>query len=314
MTFKLDKTKTSINQALKVIAEYEKVHGEIDISGNHQSNLNKLTSIQSDSQFNSRKCSMTKPTLRIIHHFACSGGTLISKCISALPNTFLLSETHPLSMNHISGKPKYLPSDVTTLARYAKVPDVEALAKHLFANNIKDTERFVREQGGLLVLREHSHIDFCVGTTINDSGVVFDCLKEIFDVKNLVTVRHPIDAYISLVSNDWVQFSPATFDEYCFRMLRFLDIYSYCTVLKYEDFVSDPDKHMRLICSELELTFDSSYRSTFSSSLVTGDSGRSGNVIEERERRPIEPDLAKEIKTSKNFKILVKRLKYSKDI
>ncbi len=27
-----------------------------------------------------------KPTIRVIHHLACSGGTLFSKCISAMPN------------------------------------------------------------------------------------------------------------------------------------------------------------------------------------------------------------------------------------
>ena len=43
------------------------------------------------------KYEATKPVIRIIHHLACSGGTLISKCISAMPNVYLLSEVHPFT-------------------------------------------------------------------------------------------------------------------------------------------------------------------------------------------------------------------------
>ena len=58
----------------------------------------------------------TKPKLRIIHHLACSGGTLISKCISALPNVYLLSELHPTTTLHMGGgRPKFLPADVLSL-------------------------------------------------------------------------------------------------------------------------------------------------------------------------------------------------------
>ena len=39
----------------------------------------------------------SKPVIRLIHHFACSGGTLVSKCLSVMPNVFLLSEVHPHS-------------------------------------------------------------------------------------------------------------------------------------------------------------------------------------------------------------------------
>src|SRR5690606_26210779 len=38
-----------------------------------------------------------KEPVRIVHHFACTGGTLICKCIAAMPNTQLLSEVNPLN-------------------------------------------------------------------------------------------------------------------------------------------------------------------------------------------------------------------------
>jgi hypothetical protein len=254
-----------------------------------------------------------KPILRVIHHFACSGGTLISKCLSSMPNVFLLSEVHPTSKNHMAGKPKYLPSDITSLARYANVPEVDELAIKLFINNIVDTETFVRERGGILVLREHTHIDFCLGDKVTAQSAVDDCLNTHFKLKHLVTVRNPIDAYMSLVINGWVQFTPPSFDEYCKRLLEFINRYPNKTIVKYEDFVKHPDKKLRKICKILALPFDDRFGDIFDVFTVTGDSGRKGDNIEMRERRPIELNLLSEIKRSKNFRRVAKVLKYEKD-
>ena len=36
-----------------------------------------------------------KPLLRTIHHLACTGGTVISKCLAAMPDVALISEVNP---------------------------------------------------------------------------------------------------------------------------------------------------------------------------------------------------------------------------
>ena len=254
-----------------------------------------------------------KPTLRILHHFACSGGTLISKCIAAMPNIYVLSEAHPLSVNHISGKPKYSPTDITTLARYANVPNADLLAKRIFTNNILETEAFLSQGGGELVLREHSHIDFCLGESADQISVVEDCLKEHFNIKHLITVRNPVDAYMSLSINGWIQFSPPSFDEYCKRLIEFIERYPIKNIIKYEDFVQNPDKQMRKVCSLLHIEFDERYRDFFGIFIVTGDSGRKSDDIAMRKRRPIDKPLLNEIKHSKNFKKVAKMLKYGRD-
>ena len=41
--------------------------------------------------------SLSRPFARAIHHFACSGGTVISKCVAAMPHVALLSEVNPLN-------------------------------------------------------------------------------------------------------------------------------------------------------------------------------------------------------------------------
>jgi hypothetical protein len=40
---------------------------------------------------------LESPVVRTLHHVACSGGTLISRCLAALPGVVLLSELNPLN-------------------------------------------------------------------------------------------------------------------------------------------------------------------------------------------------------------------------
>ncbi|GAB5380444.1 MAG: hypothetical protein Alis3KO_25840 [Aliiglaciecola sp.] len=270
--------------------------------------LERCANIVSNEQLSS------KPSLRIVHHFACSGGTLLSKCISSLPNVYLLSEIHPLSLNHLGSKPKYLPTDTISLARYAKVPDVDFFAKQLFLRNIQYTEKYISDRGGILVLREHTHIDYCLGKKASPYSVVDKSLNKHFDLKHVVTVRNPIDSYVSLKLNDWVQFSPPTFDEYCKRLLKFINRYSKKSIIKYEDFVEEPFKKIRKICKLLDLPYDERFIDIFDLFDVTGDSGRSGGSIEKRERRQIDSSLVDEIHASKNFNKVCKILKYEKGV
>ena len=80
-----------------------------------------------------------KPKLRIIHHLACSGGTLISKCLSALPNVYLLSEVHPhTSLALDVNKPRYSPTDISSLAKYANIPFANELADKILKTEFRN--------------------------------------------------------------------------------------------------------------------------------------------------------------------------------
>ncbi|WP_133468407.1 hypothetical protein [Paraglaciecola marina] len=252
-----------------------------------------------------------KPTLRLIHHFACSGGTLISKCLAALPNVFLLSEVHPETTNHLGGgKPKFLPTDITSLSRYAGVPKVNELAIKIFTQNIRCTYQHVVELGGLLILRDHSHSDYCVGPRFDGDSKVYSVLKTEFDILRLVTIRHPVDAYMSLVKNNWEQHEPKGFEEYCKRFLIFTSHYPKSQIVKYEDVVKDPNKSIKVIANKLNLPFTSNFIDIFDTMLVTGDSGRSGAVIEERPRRTLTSGQIKMVQASKSFKKIAKKFDY----
>ncbi|GAA0856800.1 sulfotransferase [Aliiglaciecola litoralis] len=226
-----------------------------------------------------------KPVLRIIHHLACSGGTLISKCLSAIPNVFLLSELHPYSDLHLrTAKPKFSPSDIASLSKYAQVPEQRQLAQKLFAQSVKLTFEHVDNRAGTLILRDHTHSDYNLGSLTENGSEVVSALKDDFEIRSIVTVRNPIDAYASLVKNNWQHFEPFTFDEYCRRLNRLLCDFSHCPIIKFEDFTHSPISEMHKICKFFEIPFSEEFESLFELFNVTGDSGRSANVIGVRER------------------------------
>ena len=256
-----------------------------------------------------------KPLIRVIHHLACSGGTLISKCISALPGTYLLSEVHPNTTIHLgAGTPKFCPSDITVLARYANIPNIESLAKNVFKSNVDLINKHLNTLGGLLVLREHSHSDYCIGKNAQPSSTLISVLEEKYRVLSLVTVRNPVDCYLSMQQNGWLHFEPSTFDEYCKRYLSFLKQFSSEKIVKYEDFIDEPDTQLAKMAQILQLPYTDTFKETFSIFKVTGDSGRGGEIIERRPRRSLSKELSQEIAESEGFQTILKKLNYDNDI
>lgn len=250
-----------------------------------------------------------KPTLRIIHHLACSGGTLISKCISALPNVYLLSEVHPFTDLALSkGKPKYSPTDLIALSHYAGVPNHQELAGKLFKQAVISTYEHVEKLGGILVLRDHTHSDYCTHAELPEKSRVHQLLEDDFDIKSVLTIRDPIDSYASLVKNGWVHFSPNDFDEYCRRILVMLEQFKPEQIFKYEDFVDAPQEILHQLTKQLDLPFDDNFEEIFGSFRVTGDSGRSSDTIEKKEHLYNTETKAK-LENSENYNIISSAIK-----
>lgn len=252
-----------------------------------------------------------KPTLRVIHHFACSGGTLISKCIAAQLNVFLLSELHPTTRHGFdSERAQFTPRDVVTQAIYSRIPDVDTLAKNIFVKNIIETEKHVRRLGGYLVLRAHSHSDYCTCQPLPNENSIQSLLEPHFNIKNLVTIRDPIDSFLSLRENKWVHFTPNIFDEYCRRFLIFIESLPKAKIIKYENFVVSPDKEMIEINEFYKLGIPISNLDDIDIYQVSGDSGRQGVEIKPRKRKEISKDFKSEILNSNYFKLIVERFNY----
>lgn len=293
-----------LKQALKLINDHSAIHNgtskaEVDTEGlnNTQSLLERCAAVVDKDNANA------KPTLRVIHHFACSGGTLISKCLAAQPNVFLLSELHPTTRHgNAWSKAEYTPRDIITQAFYGGVPNVDQLAEHIFVDNIVKTEKHVRNLGGTLLVRAHTHADYCMNVSPPDVDIVTRLLDPYFEIKQLVTVRNPIDSFLSLRENQWIHYQPGTFEEYCRRLLKFLKAFEPSVIVYYEDFVLDPDKYIKRCAEIVELPIVNYAADYIDILKVSGDSGRSGSYIIPRQRKQISDEYRQEITESISFK------------
>ena len=247
--------------------------------------------------------------IRTIHHFACTGGTLISKCIAAMPNAQLLSEVDPLSV-HEYGRPNFYPTDVIELLKKSSRGTSVDQIKTIFQSCLKTILADLSAQGLFLILRDHAHSHYCIGGCVPERPNLREIVREKFSVLSLVTVRDPIDSYNSLKANNWIQFSPANFNEYCRRYVTFLHAYADVPIVRYEDFVDEPQLIMKQICSILTLPFNTDFQDLFDVYKLTGDSGRSGPKISRRSRRQIDMALEEEIKFSDSYHELCELLGY----
>lgn len=251
-----------------------------------------------------------KMPIRIIQHLSSTGGTLIAKCLAAMPNVALLSEVNPLSPILNTGIPRFSPTDLIHLAKRGRFPHIEELCQKLFKTDIEIISKHVRQLGKYLVIREHSHSDFLVGESPNDFSTIKGLLKDDHAILAVVTVRHPVDSYLSLLNNGWVHYAPETFDEYCRRYLLFIESNKKVPLYKYEDFVNDPQSETKRICEALDLPYNEDFLDIFDLNIMSGDSGRSSDVIETRRRREQDAGFRKEQGDSQMYSQLCDKLGY----
>jgi hypothetical protein len=320
MNITLQSLQESISQAISMIDHSQLVSDDLLIQQSTKPTTNSVDFTNAKSLLN--KCEQVtnsyqsaKPMIRVIHHFACNGGSLFTKCLSSMANTFILSEVHPHFYQHLkTDMATFLPSDIATLAMQAGVPGPYKLARKIFNQSIKSTHGHVEQLGGILVLRDHSHSDFCVGTEYRQKTLITELLKDDFDVISIATVRNPIDAYSSLLLNGWVHFSPQTFDAYCERLNQFLVQFKKQNIIYYEDFVRQPEKVMEKMCLILNIEYDESFMDLYDQFKVTGDSGRKSSGISKRRRREVTAELKSEIESSKHFRLICKEYKFHSTI
>lgn len=255
--------------------------------------------------------SSMQPVLRTVHHFACTGGTLLGKCIAVMPCVRLLSEVDPLStMTRLRA---FAPMDLAGLAAMSSRPLDDAGLVRIFLAGLDVLARDSRLEGRDLVLRDHSHSHFCFGDMRFDRPSLRDILTPHYPLLSLLWVRHPLDSFLSLVRQNWVRFEPATIEEYAGRYNMFLDHYAELDVLRYEDFVTAPESSMQRVCSILQLAYNPDFQALFPARSLSGDSGRSGSVISLRPRRDIPDGVRNMLADAPAYRRLCLRLGYAPD-
>jgi len=250
-----------------------------------------------------------KPLLRTIHHLACTGGTVICKCLATMPDTALLSEVNPFNRSTRGFEPS---NPLLLLEMSHRKLSISEIIED-FTNKISYAHEICRRDDVDLIIRDHSHTDFCTGTHPSLACPVIDYLASDFDLVSVVTVRNPLDSFLSLLSQGWEkQFSPSTLQEYSHRYLAFLDRYTSLPIFRYEDFCMNPEAFLASLCDTLDISFSAEFIHKFGSVRLSGDSGRTGtNLIELRQRREIPDGLRGEIKSSESYLELLDRLGYA---
>ncbi len=252
--------------------------------------------------------------VRSIHHLSCTGGTIICKCLAAMHDVVLLSELHPLNPGAIIFNP-FDPLQHYQIGYPAINYKAEADLQQFFMERLHLVVESCRWHQKALILRDHSHTDYLT-SGISAKKHLLATLGNKYATRPLVTIRNPIDSYLSLQNNvekkGWYT-DVQSFDHYCCRVLHFISSYSDSEIFLYEDFVENPDRFLQKICASLDIRYNANYRQAFPNFQLTGDSGRgtSYKEIKKLSRRDYSPAFRDQIDSSKYFHILARRFGYS---
>ena len=303
-----EKLTDCLEAAKKLLSDYPR--SDFLLTDNADHSTQDLTLFERCIEFCNAGIPQEMEPVRLIQHLSCTGGTIISKCIAVMPNVVLLSEVNPASELPITSTVRFAPTDMIQLAKQSGIPSFDDLRIKLFRAEIAEVIKHTRNLGGRLVLRVHSHSDYLVGDIASQPNYVKNSLDGRHPLVSVMTVRHPIDSYLSLVQNNWIHFNPQTFDEYCRRYLVYLDHNQNDPLFKYEDFIYDPKQEIKSICKALSLPFNEDFMDLFELIKLTGESGRASNKISVRSKRKDDGSLLRSARNSSNYQKLCAQLDY----
>jgi hypothetical protein len=252
-----------------------------------------------------------RPRIRIIHHLARSGGTLISRCIASMGGVVLLSEIHPLGVRRFDPlRQAHAWYGLLTTADLERVRR-ERLA---FTDAIGLIAERCADRGLSLVLRDWSHLDYTGVPFVKPSwrSQMAHTLARDFELVRTSTVRHPLDQWLSLSTKPAFvgRLDP---EQYLCGVERFALEARATGFSRYEDFTHDPDPVLQSICAALDIGFDPAYRERWAYySNVTGDvaPGRAGQVIEALPRQAVDPAVERRIQALPPYRRILELLGY----
>lgn len=252
--------------------------------------------------------------LRILHHFACTGGTLVSRALASQPNTMVLSELDPFSTIMLGAPHRFAPSDVIYQAQESRMPPRTDTVGRMFTQTLKALHQDLTAEGRRLVIRDHTYSHYCA---IDDPSVrpaLPDLLAPSFDLRRAITVRHPLDSFVSMSNMNWARPPVRTLELYAGRYEMFLDACPGVDIHHYETFAEDPETGCRQLAQSLDLPFDPRWQDVLSLVTMSGDSGRKSPKIGLRPRRPLPDPIRSELAAgAPAYAALCARLGYNPD-
>lgn len=296
----------ALDDALELLDRHGSAPGTLSASAHSPESL----LAQCVALWESASASRSEP-VRALHQFACTGGTLVGRCISSMPNVQLLSEVDPLSrMQVIEGEMRFAPTDFVQLLYQSSRGVDEQTIVDLFHAGLELILTRCRAVGQRLVIRDHAHSKYCTGSGVAERPSVHELISSRFDTLAAVVVRHPLDSYLSLRNNQWMTFAPATVEEYALRYRAFLGDHHELPRFRYEDIVAKPEESVRELCDHLQVPFADGFADRFEQFRLTGDSGRSGGWIAPRPRRALDEDMERQLRDAPHYRSLLGELGY----
>jgi len=252
-----------------------------------------------------------KPTIRVLHHLARSGGTVISKCLAVMDSVVLLSEIHPLGIEQFN--PLVQAREWFQLVSGDESRARGKMNRSGFLDAIALIHRRCDERDKRLVIRDWSHLDFTGVPFVQDPSYrlqTADVLRDRFDAVHIATVRHPLDQLLSLrrlanIQEYWDE--PAILRGFrCFAE-RAVEV----GFLRYEDFVADPDRVLRELCERLQLEFDDGYKDRWADYRnITGAVVSKGTTIQAEPRGAVDLELLGRLSGNDDYQTILELLGY----
>ncbi len=260
-----------------------------------------------------------KPVVRILHHLARSGGTVISRCLGSMDEVVLLSEIHPYgSQIH---NPVQQASEWFHLFTSEELRAFQARAL-TFVEAVEAIRQRVEDSGRLLVIRDWSHLDF-TGVPFTEQPsyrlTTAEVLSQHYHIVHTATVRHPLDQWISLNRLIMFNYGPRPQARpFMFGYLRFAELAKKMGYVRYEDFTRDSDAALRLLCERLQLPFNINYKNKWPHyETITGENttpSESRRVtlpgIHSLKRQPFSDKTAKDLQDCTDYTSALKLLGY----
>jgi hypothetical protein len=183
----------------------------------------------------------------------------------------------------------------------------------VFLDGVAALHRRLSAEARHLVLRIHSHSRYCRGSQVRPGAALAARLAARFELRQIVTLRHPLDSYASLIRKGWVQFAPATLEEYSRRYLVFLDDHAGLPRFHYESFATDPDPLAQQMLAALALPYRPGWADLMPVVPMSGDEGDPGARIALPPRRALPEGAEAEARAGGAYADLCARTGYDPD-
>ena len=254
-----------------------------------------------------------KPTIRILHNLARSGGTIISRCLGSMDHICLLSEIHPLGRNnpHFSALHQYQ-------EWYGDLIDID-WKEPSFLQSIALIHQRCEANGNTLVLRDWAHIDFFGPPALRPPSYEFLLDKKLsphYSLNHTAVVRHPLEMWRSFRKLPLTKEHNITTEQYLSAYRQFLNAIEHFYIVRYEDFSQDPIASMQGISDALDIPFDEQFiERWYDNHAITGDIYNNSRASVKKEivcfpLREIESEFISVATTNEDYQFIISKLGY----